>query len=160
SGQTEVPGKAVFTLYDTFGFPDDLTEIIAGERGFGVDKRGFEEELDKARKRSRFSGSDQEAIAGEIKAVASEGGATKFTGYDGRGTRGDGVIKALLVDGQRVQHASAGARVALVFDQTPFYAESGGQIGDTGVVKTEGAAVRIDDTKKPAGDVHVLIGEV
>ncbi len=160
SEQTEVPGKAVFTLYDTFGFPDDLTEIIAGERGFGVDKRGFEEELDKARKRSRFSGSDQEAIAGEIKAVASEVGATKFTGYEGRGTSGDGVVKAILVDGQRVRHASAGARVALVFDQTPFYAESGGQIGDTGVVKTASAAVRVDDTKKPAGDVHVLIGEV
>jgi len=160
SGQTEVPGKAVFMLYDTFGFPDDLTEIIAGERGFGVDKSGFEEELDKARKRSRFSGSDQEAIAGEIKAVASEVGATRFTGYDGRGTSGDGVVKAILVDGQRVGHASVGARVALVFDQTPFYAESGGQIGDTGVVQAAGAAVRIDDTKKPAGDVHVLIGEV
>jgi alanyl-tRNA synthetase len=160
AGQTEVPGKAVFTLYDTFGFPDDLTEIIAGERGFGVDKQGFQEELDKARKRSRFSGSDQEAIAGEIKAVASEVGATRFTGYDGRGTSGEGEVKAILVDGQRVQHASAGARVALVFDQTPFYGESGGQIGDTGVVKTASAEVRIDDTKKPAGDVHVLVGEV
>jgi alanyl-tRNA synthetase len=160
AGQTEVPGKAVFTLYDTFGFPDDLTEIIAGERGFGVDKQGFEDELDKARKRSRFSGSDQEAIAGEIKAVAGEVGATRFTGYEGRGTTGDGVVKAILVDGQRVQHASAGARVALVFDQTPFYAESGGQIGDTGSVEAAGGKVRIDDTKKPAGDVHVLVGEV
>ncbi|HEX2684980.1 MAG TPA: alanine--tRNA ligase [Kofleriaceae bacterium] len=160
TGLVQVPGKAVFTLYDTFGFPDDLTEIIAGERGFTVDKLGFEDELDKARKRSRFQGSDQEAIAGEIKAVANEVGATKFTGYDGRGTTGDGVIKAILLDGERVQHASAGARVHLVFDQTPFYAESGGQIGDTGVVKTEGAEVRIDDTKKPTGDVHVLVGEV
>ncbi|HET7500161.1 MAG TPA: alanine--tRNA ligase [Kofleriaceae bacterium] len=160
AGQTEVPGKAVFTLYDTFGFPDDLTEIIAAERGFGVDKLGFQDELDKARKRSRFAGSDQEAIAGELKAVASEVGATRFTGYDGRGTTGDGQVKAILVDGQRVQHASAGAGVALVFDQTPFYAESGGQIGDTGTVTTPGAKVRIDDTRKPAGDVHVLIGEV
>jgi alanyl-tRNA synthetase len=160
AGLTEVPGKAVFTLYDTFGFPDDLTEIIAGERGYRVDKPGFEEELDKARKRSRFAGSDQEAIGGEIKALASEVGATTFTGYDGRGTTGEGVVKAILVDGQRVGHAAAGARVALVFDQTPFYAESGGQIGDTGTVKTAGAQVRIDDTKKPAGDVHVLVGEV
>ncbi|HEU4731164.1 MAG TPA: alanine--tRNA ligase [Kofleriaceae bacterium] len=160
AGQTEVPGKAVFTLYDTFGFPDDLTEIIAAERGFGVDKLGFQDELDKARKRSRFAGSDQEAIAGELKAVAGEVGATRFTGYEGRGTTGEGHVKAILVDGLRVQHASAGARVALVLDQTPFYAESGGQIGDTGTVTTPSGKVRIEDTKKPAGDVHVLIGEV
>jgi alanyl-tRNA synthetase len=160
AGQTQVPGRAVFTLYDTFGFPDDLTEIIAAERGFGVDKLGFDEEMEKARNRSRFTGSDQEAIAGEIKAVAGEVGATRFTGYDGRGTSGEGVVQAILVDGQRVQHASAGAKVRLVFDQTPFYAEAGGQIGDTGEVATDSAAVRIDDTKKPAGDVHVLFGEV
>jgi alanyl-tRNA synthetase len=160
AGLAEVPGKVVFTLYDTFGFPDDLTEIIAAERGFRVDKAGFEAAMDQARTRSRFAGSDQEAIAGEIKAVANEVGATTFTGYDGRGTTGEGVVKAILVDGQRVQRAATGARVALVFDQTPFYAESGGQIGDTGVVKAAAAQVRIDDTKKPAGDVHVLVGEV
>src|SRR5690349_15718963 len=67
TGEKQAAGKAVFTLYDTFGFPDDLTEIIANERGFGVDKLGFNEELDKARKKSKFSGSDQEAIAGDIK---------------------------------------------------------------------------------------------
>jgi len=160
AGITQVPGQAVFTLYDTFGFPDDLTEIIAAERGYTVDKDGFKAELDKAKKLSRFAGSDQEAVAGELKAVAQELGATKFTGYEGRGISGDGVVKAILVDGQRVQHASVGARVGLVFDQTPFYGESGGQTGDTGVVKTAKGAVRIDDTKKPAGDVHVLFGEV
>jgi alanyl-tRNA synthetase len=160
AGRTEISGRAMFTLYDTFGFPDDLTEIIARERGVGVDRAGFEEEMTKAKNRSRFAGSDQEAVAGELKAVATEVGATRFTGYDGRGTTGDGVVKAILVDGQRVPHAASGARVALVFDQTPFYGESGGQIGDTGVVKTAGAEVRIDDTKKPAGDVHVLFGEV
>ena len=160
AGLTQVPGQAVFTLYDTFGFPDDLTEIIAAERGYGVDKLGFEDAMEKARNRSRFSGSDQEAVAGELKAMASEIGATRFTGYDGRGTTGDGVVKAILVDQQRTDRATAGARVALVFDQTPFYGESGGQIGDTGTVKTTGATVRIDDTKKPAGDVHVLLGEV
>ncbi|HEY0478250.1 MAG TPA: alanine--tRNA ligase [Kofleriaceae bacterium] len=167
AGATEVPGRAVFTLYDTFGFPDDLTEIIAGERGFGVDKLGFEDEMEKARNRSRFAGSDQEAVAGDLKALAGEVGATRFTGYDGRGTRGEGVVKAILVDGTRAQQASAGARVRLVFDQTPFYGESGGQIGDTGVVEglrdhtgAGSGVVRIDDTKKPTGDVHVLIGEV
>jgi len=160
SGQTQVPGQAVFTLYDTFGFPDDLTEIIAAERGYGVDKLGFQDAMEKARNRSRFAGSDQEAITGDIKAVANEVGATRFTGYDGRGTTGDGAVKAILVDGQRVEHASTGARVALVFDQTPFYGESGGQIGDTGVIKAAAGTIQITDTKKPAGDVHVLVGEV
>ena len=160
AGLTQVPGQAVFTLYDTFGFPDDLTEIIAAERGYGVDKLGFEDAMEKARNRSRFSGSDQEAIAGELKALANEVGATTFTGYAGRGTSGDGVVKAILVDQQRADRATAGARVALVFDQTPFYGESGGQTGDTGTVQATGATVRIDDTKKPTGDVHVLFGEV
>jgi alanyl-tRNA synthetase len=160
SGDKKVSGKAVFTLYDTFGFPDDLTEIVAGERGFGVDKLGFEQEMAKAKERSRFSGSDQEAVATEIKAVANEVGATKFTGYEGRGVSGEGSLKAILLDNDRVQHASIGAKVALVFDQTPFYGESGGQIGDTGWVTTKTAKVRIDDTKKPAADVHVLMGEV
>jgi alanyl-tRNA synthetase len=160
AGQTEVSGHAVFTLYDTFGFPDDLTEIIAAERGFRIDKPGFNDELARARNRSRFSGSDQEVIAGEIKALAGELGATRFTGHDGRGTTGDGTVQAILIDGQRVQTAGPGARVALVFDQTPFYAEGGGQIGDAGVVTAAGARIRIDDTKKPAGDVHVLSGEV
>jgi alanyl-tRNA synthetase len=160
SSEKQVSGKAVFTLYDTFGFPDDLTEIIASERGFGVDKLGFNEELDKAREKSKFSGSDQEAIAGDIKAVANEVGATKFLGYEGRGTTGTGVIRAMLVGGKRATTAPKGTRVQLVFDQTPFYGESGGQTGDTGEVRAKDATVRIDDTKKPAGDVHVLIGEV
>ena len=160
AGQSEVPGRAVFTLYDTFGFPVDLTEIIAGERGFTVDKRGFDDELAAARNRSRFDGSGQQAIAVELKGLAGEVGATRFTGYDGRGTTGEGKVTAILVDGARVPRAAHGARVALVFDQTPFYGESGGQTGDTGEVVGAGGRVRVDDTKKPAGDVHVLFGEV
>jgi alanyl-tRNA synthetase len=158
TGAKEVPGEAIFKLYDTFGFPDDLTEIIANERGFGVDKAGFEAALKRAREHSKFEGSDQEAVGGAIKTIVNEVGATKFTGY--AGTSGEGVIKALLVDGVRVERASIGAKVALVFDETPFYAESGGQIGDTGEVTTATARVRIDDTTKPAGDVHVLTGVV
>ena len=159
-GTKTLSGKTVFTLYDTFGFPDDLTEIVANERGFTIDRAGFAEEMAKAQEKSKFAGSDQEAIAGDIKALASEVGPTKFLGYEGRGTSGEGAVKAVLVDGKRVKSATAGQKVQLVFDQTPFYGESGGQTGDAGEVRTSSAHVRVDDTKKPAGDVHVLIGEV
>jgi alanyl-tRNA synthetase len=160
AGEKQVPGRSVFTLYDTFGFPDDLTEIVATEHGFGVDKLGFEAEMAKAREKSKFTGSDQEAVSAELKGIAGEIGATRFLGYDGRGTGGTGILKAIFVDGDRVNRASIGAKVQIVFDQTPFYAEAGGQIGDTGTVTTASATVRVDDTKKPAGDVHVLVGEV
>jgi alanyl-tRNA synthetase len=160
AGVTEVPGPIQFALHDTYGFPQDLTEIIATERGFTAPVETFNEEMRKAQAISRFDGSDQVAISGDVKALANEVGATKFLGYDGRGTKGSGTLKAILVDGKRVDSASEGAQVQLVFDQTPFYAESGGQIGDTGEVITPGGKVTILDTKKPAGDVYVLIGEV
>ena len=129
------PGKSVFTMYDTFGFPDDLTKIIAEERGFD-DRRG------RLRGRARggaarraSSRSDDAAIETVFKQLASEVGATKFTGYEGRGTTGEGTLQG---DHRRRQARRARRRpareVALVFDQTPFYAESGGQIGDTGAV--------------------------
>ena len=155
-----VPGRTVFTLYDTFGFPWDLTEIVANERGFAIDKAGYDEEMAKAQERSKFSGSDQEAIAGDVRALANEVGPTKFLGYEGRGTSGDGVVKAVLVGGARVERAREGDKVQLVFDQTPFYAESGGQIGDAGEVIAPHGRATILDTKKPAGDVHVLIGDL
>jgi alanyl-tRNA synthetase len=158
-GDKVLPGKAVFTLYDTFGFPADLTEIIAGERGFAIDKPGFDAELEAARAKSAFK-IDDPAIETVFKQLASELGPTKFTGYDGRGTAGEGAVKAIVVEGKRVDSAPQGAKVALVFDQTPFYGNSGGQIGDTGSVTSATAKIRIDDTEKPAGDMHVLIGEV
>jgi alanyl-tRNA synthetase len=159
SGAKQVPGKAVFMLYDTFGFPDDLTEIVAGERGFGIDRRNFDDEMAKAREKSRFSGSDQEAIEAVFKLLGNELGATKFTGYET--TDSEGKLAAIVVDGDRVQHASAGTKVALAFDTTPYYGESGGQIGDAGAVEDRktGARVRIDDAQK-FGELHVLFGQV
>jgi alanyl-tRNA synthetase len=159
TGAKELPGKVVFTLYDTFGFPADLTEIIAQERGLAIDKVGFEEELKAARAKSAFKISDP-AVETVFKQLASELGPTKFTGYEGRGTAGEGTLKAIVVGGKRVDSVEQGAQVALVFDQTPFYGNSGGQIGDTGSITTATAKVRIDDTEKPAGDMHVLLGEV
>ncbi|MCA9680009.1 MAG: alanine--tRNA ligase, partial [Myxococcales bacterium] len=161
AGTKVVPGKAVFTLYDTFGFPVDLTRTIAEERSFEVDEAGFEAEMKAAAERSRFAGSDQEAVSTIYKELASELGATRFLGYDGRGTHGDGTVRALVVDGARTGEAGPGTTVGVVLDQTCFYAESGGQTGDTGELTTDGGArIRVDDTRKPAGDMFVLTGEV
>ena len=158
-GDRRLPGDVVFKLNTTFGFPADLTQIIAEEHGFSTDQAGFDALMAEERARSGFK-VDDKAIAAVWKQLASELGPTKFTGYDGRGTTGTGTVKAIVVDGTRVDRAERGQTVALAFDQTPFYANSGGQIGDTGTVVSSGAAVRIDDTEKPAGDLHVLIGEV
>src|SRR5439155_23343698 len=130
---TTVAGKKVFTLYDTFGFPKDLTKIIAEERGFAIDEAGFDAEQEAAKAKSKFV-IDEAAIETVFKQLASELGPTKFTGYEGRGTSGEGTLKAIVIAGKRVDRAELGAQVALVFDQTPFYGSSGGQIGDTGWV--------------------------
>jgi alanyl-tRNA synthetase len=159
SDDKRLTGKKVFTMYDTFGFPADLTKIIAEERGFTIDEDGFKHELAEAKARSRFDIHDQ-AVETVFKQVANQVGATKFTGYDGRGTAGEGTVRAIVVGGKQVQRAEQGAEVALVFDQTPFYGNSGGQIGDTGSVVGPNAKVVIEDTEKPTGDMHVLIGEV
>ncbi|MBE7454782.1 MAG: alanine--tRNA ligase [Kofleriaceae bacterium] len=160
AGSSTVSGKVTFTLYDTHGFPDDLTAIIAGERGFAVDKAGYDAEMEAARARSRFVSSEQ-AVGDVYKQLAGELGPTRFLGHDGRGTSGHGTIVALVVDGARVERVGEGARVELVLDQTPFYAESGGQIGDAGVLLAgSGARLRVDDTQKPAGDLFVHRGEV
>jgi alanyl-tRNA synthetase len=158
-GESRMPGKDVFTMYDTWGFPADLTKIIAEEHGQTIDEDGFNAALAEAKAKSRFK-LDDTKVADVFKQLASELGPTVFTGYTGRGTTGDGTLRALVVDGARVDRADAGATVAMVFDQTAFYASSGGQIGDTGWVVGPGAKVRVDDTEKPAGDVHVLIGEI
>ncbi|MCX5743533.1 MAG: alanine--tRNA ligase [Proteobacteria bacterium] len=158
TGATQVSGPTVFKLYDTFGFPEDLTQIVAGERGFTVDDVGYQAEMKKARELSKFAGSEQEVVAADLKSVAGELGATRFVGYEG--TSGEGVVRAILQGAARVDRAVAGAAVQLVFDQTPFYAESGGQIGDAGMVSAPHGLVRIDDTKKPTGDMFVHVGVV
>jgi alanyl-tRNA synthetase len=154
----------VFQLYDTFGIPEDLTQIIAAEHGFGADMAGFQLALEAARERSRFSGGAGDAVATVYKQLATELGATRFLGYDGRGVAGDGVVRAILVDGERRGEAAAGAQVAFVCDATPFYAESGGQIGDAGLATAADGdtelRVRIDDCIRPAGDMNVHLGTV
>ena len=161
AGETTVGGKVTFTLYDTHGFPDDLTEIIAEERGYTVDRPGFKAELEAARERSRFGGSGEGGIDAIHHTLAGELGATAFLGYDGRGTTGTAAVRALVVDGERVDRASIGAQVEVILDRTPFYGESGGQIGDTGELTTaDGARVRVERTDKPVPDLFVHRGVV
>jgi alanyl-tRNA synthetase len=159
SGDKVVPGEKVFQLYDTFGFPLDLTEIIAGESGFGVDEAGFQKEMEQARQRSKETHAGGETGGEELRQIAGALEKTEFLGY--QASTGEGKVLAIVAQGQRVDRAGTGDKIAFMVDRTPFYAESGGQIGDAGTARSaSGAVVRIDDTRKPAGDVFVHVGEV
>lgn len=151
---TVIPGKTVFTLYDTYGFPVDLTNDIARERGLTIDEEGYEQCMDGQRERAR--------AASNFGADYSKGlqleGETEFTGHFGNVADSD-VIKSLFVDGEAVDAITAGTKAVVVLEKTPFYAESGGQVGDTGVLQTGAGEFRVLDTKKQAGN-HLHTGEV
>ncbi len=160
AGEKVVPGKTMFLLYDTYGFPGDLTQIIAEERGFAIDHAGFERDLESARERSRFQGEGQ-AVGDVVKQLAAEAGPTEFLGYEGRGVSGIGLVSALAVGDALATSAGPGSKVLFTTDRTPFYGAAGGQIGDSGVAESAtGATVRIDDTQKPGGDTVIHMGEV
>ena len=160
SGEKVVPGKKVFLLYDTFGFPKDLTEIIAGERGFAVDDEGFKGELEAAKERSRFQG-EGEAVGDVVKQLVAAAGPSEFLGYEGRGVTGIGLVRTIAVGDQLVTSAGAGSKVLFATDRTPFYGAAGGQVGDSGMAEgATGARIRIDDTQKPGGETIIHVGEV
>ncbi|MEM8653841.1 MAG: alanine--tRNA ligase [Pseudomonadota bacterium] len=155
----DLPGDAAFKLYDTYGFPLDLTQDALREKGRGVDTDGFDAAMaeQKARARAAWAGSGDAADGAVWFDVAEANGATEFLGYDTE--TAEGQIVALLIDGAATDTASEGAQVQIALNQTPFYAESGGQVGDTGVIRTESGEARITDTRKMA-DVFVHIAEV
>ena len=154
-----LPGEAAFKLYDTYGFPLDLTQDALRERGIDVDISGFDTAMaeQKAKARAAWSGSGEAADNTIWFDIAEEFGTTDFLGYDTE--TAEGQIVAILIDGERATTASSGAEVQIALNQTPFYAESGGQVGDTGEIKTDKATVQISDTRKVAG-VFVHIGTV
>lgn len=156
---TALPGETAFKLYDTYGFPLDLTQDALREKGVEVDTDGFTSAMaaQKAKARAAWSGSGEAADESVWFDIADSEGSTEFLGYDTE--EAEGQIRAIVLDGAVVNAAASGATVQLVLNQTPFYAESGGQVGDTGVLKTDGAHVRITDVRKKAG-VFVHIGEV
>ena len=149
-------GQTAFTLSDTYGFPLDLTQDEARRRGFSVNVDGFESAMAEQRQRSRehWKGSGQSANAGEWLAVRDRMGPTVFTGYDA--VEGSGEVLAIMKGGAPVEAAEAGDIVEVLFDTTPFYAESGGQTGDQGVLEWPSGAAEVLDVKKHAGDLHVL----
>ena len=156
-----LPGETAFKLYDTFGFPYDLTEDALRSRGVGVDKQGFDAAMaqQKAAARAAWKGSGASADSEIWFDIAEREGATEFTGYSS--TEGEGRVVALVVDGKEVKSAAAGQEVTVLTNQTPFYGESGGQSGDAGVISTEaGLAITVSDTSKPLGRLHAHDGKV
>jgi len=170
SGAKVIPGRVAFTLYDTFGFPLDLTRDVAEEHGLGVDKAGFDaamqEQRERARAASHFGGEEFEQAQRyqELLTELQTGGQLSKEGvqqhvYDGKWEM-DAKVVALIVDGEPRAQAKKGDRVEIVLDQTPFYVASGGQVSDTGSISGAGWQVRVDDTARPVKGLIVHIGEV
>ncbi len=159
--QKTLPGDVAFKLYDTFGFPYDLTEDALRSRGVGVDKAGFDAAMAKQKEEARaaWKGSGEAATETVWFELREKVGASEFLGYDTEVA--EGVVTALLKGGQPVAALSAGDEGQVIVNQTPFYGESGGQVGDEGVMFTKsGAEFAVSDTQKKLGDVHVHIGKL
>lgn len=150
---TVIPGKVVFKLYDTYGFPDDLTADIARERGLTLDMNGFELAMKEQRERSQEAGKFDLDYNTLIKVDAD----TVFSGYDG--TQGQGRVVALFKGADQVESLAEGEKGVIVLDSTPFYGESGGQAGDTGYLDAQDARFEVSDTTK-AGSAHLHHGVV
>jgi alanyl-tRNA synthetase len=154
-----VPGDLAFKLYDTYGFPIDLTRVIAGEHQWTVDEAGFDVAMDEQRKRSEFQGSGEVAVEGVFQAIADRVGATKFLGY--QATEGKSKIVALVADGKEAEVVGPLSKnVAVITAETPFYGEQGGQIGDTGTLASGAAKMTVRDCKRPVSTLWVHLGEV
>jgi alanyl-tRNA synthetase len=148
-------GEIAFTLYDTYGFPLDLTQDALKPRGIGVDIDAFNTAMDKQKRKARaaWAGSGEAATDTVWFSVRDNVGATEFLGYETE--RAEGAVAALLRDGKEVVALKAGESGAVILNQTPFYAESGGQVGDTGSMSADSALARVTDTHKKVADVFV-----
>ncbi|HWX85783.1 MAG TPA: alanine--tRNA ligase [Xanthobacteraceae bacterium] len=153
-------GVTAFTLYDTYGFPLDLTQDALRPRGIGVDIAAFTDAMEEQRKKARASwaGSGEAADEAVWFGIREKAGGTEFLGYETESA--EGVVAALVRDGKEVDALKKGDSGAVVLNQTPFYGESGGQVGDTGVMTADGVRFKVTDTQKHLGDVFVHIGVV
>ena len=163
TGASIIPGEIVFRLYDTFGFPTDLTADIVRKDGLTLDMEGFEKAMASQREKARESwkGSGQEAISEVYHRLSVEGIATEFAGYGGAGKTFESRVTAILKQGQVVDEIGVGAEAEVIVAQTPFYGETGGQVGDTGVIAGGDTAVfNVTDTKRPLENLIVHVGRL
>jgi alanyl-tRNA synthetase len=153
-------GDVAFKLYDTYGFPLDLTQDALKPRGVGVDMEGFNTAMERQRAEARraWAGSGEAATEAVWYDVREKVGATEFLGYETE--TAEGVIRAIIAaDGKETASLAQGAEAAVIVNQTPFYGESGGQVGDQGAIRTaDGAHFKVRDTQKRLGDLYVHIG--
>jgi alanyl-tRNA synthetase len=156
----KLKGETAFTLYDTYGFPLDLTQDALKPRGIGVDVEGFNAAMTRQKEKARASwaGSGEAATETVWFSLRERLGATEFLGYETESA--EGVVAALARDGKEVDALRPGEAGAIVVNQTPFYGESGGQVGDTGVIAADGVRFKVTDTQKKAGDLFVHFGTV
>jgi alanyl-tRNA synthetase len=155
-----IPGAVAFKLYDTYGFPMDLTRVIGAGRGLDVDEAGFDKCMDEQRNRGDFSGSGEVAVEAVFQSILNRVGPSKFLGYET--TAATSEIVALVADGKEVQILAAGhaGTVAVITRETPFYGEQGGQTGDTGNAKSSTGTFSVTDTKRPLSTLYVHLGQV
>ncbi len=155
-----LPGSIAFKLYDTYGFPLDLTADILRTKNIKVDNDAFEKEMEKSKAlaRSNWKGSGDKSVEEKWFKVREELNPTEFLGYEFN--KAEGVILKISKGNKFIDQANANDEIEIITNQTPFYAESGGQVGDQGVIKTSNCNIKIIDTQKKMGDLHVHIGKV
>ena len=151
---SKIPGETVFKLYDTYGFPADLTADVARERGLTIDQAGFESEMEAQRQRARAA--SQFGVDQSVAIAVAE--ASEFTGYDK--LEDEAEVLALYRDGKPVDTLAEGESGMVVLNRTSFYAESGGQVGDQGVLLGDGLLFEVDDTRKQSGDLFMHMGKL
>ena len=159
SGQKLIPGSELFKLYDTFGFPLDLARDIAVDSDLLIDEDGFQKEMEIQRERARASWvGEEEAVASIYRELISEIGRTEFLGYET--LESESLTKAILKDGKVIKEAKEGTEVEVFLDRTPFYGESGGQVGDAGEITGENFRASVTDTRKPLEGLHAHVVKI
>ncbi len=158
SGQAVIPGPELFKLYDTYGFPVDLAQDIAEDNSLSIDHQGFHDEMERQKSRARSSWvGAEESVAGVYREAQELFKPTEFLGYETLTATCE--VKALIQDGSFIEKAEEGSDIEIILDRSPFYGESGGQVGDLGTLKADGLRIEIGDTKK-INDLLVHIGTV
>jgi len=161
AGKDIIPGEIIFKLYDTFGFPVDLTEDIVRKDNFSLDIEGFEKAMEAQRELARESwkGSGGTAVVESYKKLSMQNITTEFTGYEGT-TETSSRITGILVNDKEVEYLTEGENAEIFVEKTPFYGETGGQVGDTGIIEGEGFLFEVWDTQRPLDDLFTHIGKL